>query len=80
MVEGFMTLIKTISDMPELAPPLVNEMVQMISNSDSLLRQTGLRGMEVLGDTILLPQANVMCPLLVTCSDSISENSILANK
>ncbi len=80
MVEGFMTLINTISDISELAPPLVNEMVQMISNSDSLLRQTGLRGMEVLGGTILLPLASVMAPLLVTCSDSISENSILANK
>ena len=80
MVEGFMFLINTISDIPVLAPPLINEMILMLSNRDSLLRQTGLRGMEVLGGAILLHEACVMAPLMVTCNDNISENAILANR
>ncbi len=80
MVEGFIALINTISDITELSPPLINEIVNMISNQDSLLRQTGLRGMEILSDKILQPLPCVMAALLVTCNDTISENSILANR
>ena len=75
-----MALINTISDVTELTPPLINEIISMISNEDSLLRQTGLRGMEVLEDKILLPLSSVMGALMVACNDTISENSILANR
>ena len=75
-----MSLINTISDTDELNPPLIDELVKMVSDQDALLRQTGLRGWEVLGRKILLPLPNVMAALMVTCNDMTSENSILSNR
>ena len=75
-----MSLINTISDTDELTPPLIDELVKMVSDQDALLRQTGLRGWEVLGGKILLPLPNVMAALMVTCNDMTSENSILSNR
>ena len=79
-VEGFMALVNTIADTPNLPPSYIKEVISMVSNQDSLLRQTGLRGVEVLGQKILQPLPTVMAPLLVACNDTISENSILANR
>jgi len=59
-----MSLANSLKDMDELPAPVIEELVNSLSNKDALLRQTGLRAMEVLGDRVLLPQPRVMAALL----------------
>ena len=75
-----MSLVNSLTDMDQIPPDIVGQLVNSLSNKDALLRQTGLRGIEVLGERVLLPQPGVMAALLVTCNDTNSENNILAKR
>ena len=75
-----MSLVNSLTNMDQIPPDIVRQLVNSLSNTDALLRQTGLRGIEVLGERVLLPQPGVMAALLVTCNDTNSENSILAKR
>ena len=75
-----MSLVNSLTDMDQIPPDIVRQLVNSLSNKDALLRQTGLRGIEVLGERVLLPEPRVMAALLVTCNDTNSENNILAKR
>ena len=75
-----MSLVNSLTDMDQIPPDIVRQLVNSLSNKDALLRQTGLRAIEVLGERVLLPEPRVMAALLVTCNDTNSENNILAKR
>lgn len=73
-------MINSLRDIPVVSDTIINQLVTCLANSDALLRQTGLRSMEVLGETVILPRPKIMAALLVVCNDTNTENSILAKK
>ena len=73
-------MINSLRNIPVVSDTVINQLVSCLANSDALLRQTALRSMEVLGETVILPRPKLMAALLVICNDTNTENSILAKK
>ena len=55
-------------------------LVTALSHSDSLLRYTALRAMDILGDCVFSAEPTVMAALLVATHDPEDNNSTLASK
>ena len=79
-MEGYISILTSLKDVDQTPDDIIKELISSLSNSDSLLRQTSLRGLEILGERVLRHIPYVMTSLLVSCCDKNTENSLLATK
>lgn len=79
-IDGFRSLIDAVKEMECIPSDICHQLIVCLSDSDDLMRQTALRGIETLSDNITNPDASLVAALLISCYDSNSENSVLAKK
>ena len=74
-----MALVSSLTDQ-EVEPSVQGVLVGALSNSDPLLRHTGLRAMEQLGRHVLIPNPSIMAAVLVVSHDTEDNNKTLATQ
>ena len=90
-IDGFRSLINCINEEEEGSVGVSNDVLEVLidclKSSDELLRQTGLRGIEIVTNKIM-ESTHSSSPLLysfkgsllVTCNDTNNDNNTLANR